>query len=579
MFHHSRRQSLRLPSAKPTLEALESRIVPYVNSGNVWPHPQLITISFVPDGTVLAQGNGGYITSNLFSTFNAKFQNNTAGWENVILKAAQTWAASANVNFTVVPDDGSSSGSGLDQQGASNFGDIRIGGYNFGYDWLAGTFYPPPVNNYSVAGDVDFNTAYSFNIGSTYDLFTVAAHEIGHSLGLGESSSTTAVMFTPYNGAHRALGTDDVNGIHAIYGARPADGSNNSFATATNITSTIDPVLLTSVVNNLNISSTSAADYFSFTAPDNSSSNMTVTVQSTGLSLFTPSVTVYAADQQTVLGSNIFQLASGAVEDGATLSVNVSGVTPGTTYYVEVQGADSSVFSTGAYALTLNLGTGANPSVPLPNTQTLNGSPEKAGGGQADVGDPATPSGAVTAADANVVRSLINRQSLTAATAPTPVTQGTGSALALPVSASVPGAAAVPVERGLAGSAGEAVEVAGAPAASSPQGTDSSPQGTDAPRDATPVAPPQVVPGDDSEAVNGPEVPEAWLAIGFETPDALSASAPVVAEATASDWTPSGALAAASVLFAGTWLRYHGAHKNEEDRRHALPVRDKQDVS
>ena len=49
--------------------------------------------------------------------------------------------------------------------------------------------------------------------------------------------------------------------------------------------------------------------------------------------------------------------------DGATLSVSVSGVQAGMTYYVAVQGADSSVFSTGAYALTLNLGTGANPTV------------------------------------------------------------------------------------------------------------------------------------------------------------------------------------------------------------------------
>ena len=50
------------------------------------------------------------------------------------------------------------------------------------------TYQPPPANNFSVAGDMTFNTGQSFNVGSTYDLFTVAMHEFGHALGLNESS-------------------------------------------------------------------------------------------------------------------------------------------------------------------------------------------------------------------------------------------------------------------------------------------------------------------------------------------------------------------------------------------------------
>jgi len=60
-----RRPSLGL-RARLNLEALETRLVPYSVSGGAWPHPQLVTISFVPDGT-----DQGGIPSNLFAKFNA----------------------------------------------------------------------------------------------------------------------------------------------------------------------------------------------------------------------------------------------------------------------------------------------------------------------------------------------------------------------------------------------------------------------------------------------------------------------------------------------------------------------------
>jgi hypothetical protein len=396
----TRRRAARRPSqptARPLVEALESRLAPYAATGNAWPHPQLITLSFVPDGPVMALGNGGQISSNLFATFdNIPGVTSPTQWQNVILKAAQSWAAQTNVNFAVVPDDGSPAGSGSYQQGAPNFGDIRIGGYNFGSgcNWLASTFYPPSVNNYSVAGDVAFNTSYGFNIGSTYDLFTVAAHEIGHALGLACCNTSTAVMYTTYTGAFAALGSDDIAGVRSIYSAgnpRSPDAydatatGDSSFSTAANISSAINPSSLTAMLNNLDINSTvgsqdtvTSADveYFRFTAPSNSASKMTVSVQSAGLSLLSPMVSVYAANQMTVLGC-----ASGRGQYGTTLTLSGIPVTPGSTYYVKVQGADASVFSTGAYALTLNLGTDANPVVPRPNTQTANGNPESAGGG------------------------------------------------------------------------------------------------------------------------------------------------------------------------------------------------------
>src|SRR5262249_60210485 len=98
---------------------------------------------------------------------------------------------------------------------------------------------------------------------------------------------------------------------------------------------------------------------------------LSVQLQSHGLSLLSPKLYV-PNPAQTVLAS-----ASGAGQYGTTLSLTVNGITAGSTYYVEATGADTSAFSTGAYGLTLNFGTGPSPTVPLPDTQLLNGNPLK----------------------------------------------------------------------------------------------------------------------------------------------------------------------------------------------------------
>jgi hypothetical protein len=368
-------------SVRLQLEALESRTVPYAVSGGAWPSPQLVTISFVPDGT-----DEGGPTSNLFATFNARFGSATT-WENVILKAAQTWASYTNLNFAVVSDNGTPSGGGNYQQGDPGMGDIRISGYNFGQSTaLAGAYQPPPVNNFSLAGDIDFNTAQPFNInGEDYDLYTVALHEFGHALGLMHSTDINAVMYPYYGGLVTDLGVDDAAGIQSIYSggngrspdAYDAAASNDTMATASDITSKINATSLTAVLTGLDVTTTADVDYYKFTAPANASTSMAVTVQSSGLSLLAPSLNIYNASG-TLLGS-----ATGSGEFGAKLTKSVS-ITPGQTYYVRVAGANTTVFGTGAYALTLNLGTGPNPTVPLPNTMLLNGNPIQAGGGTPD---------------------------------------------------------------------------------------------------------------------------------------------------------------------------------------------------
>jgi hypothetical protein len=374
-----------LRKVRPSLEQLESRFVPYSVSGSSWVHPELVTISFVPDGTVLTYDSQGQpITSTLLADFDARWARST--WQNAILKGAQVWARQTNVNFAVVPDNGAPIGYTASlQQGDPNFGDIRIGGAQYtdqtGLTFLAQAYMPQPLNNYSLAGDIQFNTDSAFNIGATYDLFTVAAHEFGHALGLNHGPTGT-VMATTYPGLKTDLSADDTNGIRAIYSLglpRSPDlldiVPNNSFLTSTPVV--VDPISQTALVTDLDITTITDSDYFKVIIPAGTGGTLKVKVQSAGLSQLAPKLYVYnsAFVQQ--------GFANGVGQYGTTLTVNVSGVAPLQLYYIRVVGADMSSFGTGKYGLVVNTGTNPDPTVPLPNTATANGDPIHTGGGQA----------------------------------------------------------------------------------------------------------------------------------------------------------------------------------------------------
>ena len=85
-------------------------------------------------------------------------------------------------------------------------------------DVLAHASYPNPYNEKQVFLHFDDAERWVNSETQNVDLLTVAAHEIGHNLGLDHSNDPNALMFPSYSGPHRFLGNDDIAGVQSLYG-------------------------------------------------------------------------------------------------------------------------------------------------------------------------------------------------------------------------------------------------------------------------------------------------------------------------------------------------------------------------
>jgi hypothetical protein len=344
-------------SAHPILEALEQRLLLYSDLGDQWTYDSRITYSFMPDGTSV-----GGVSSVLFQTLNANYA--TATWEGQIEEAASLWQTVSNANLALVSDGGEADGVNGDQQDDPRFGDIRIGMVPLGTGVLAETFLPPPANGGTAAGDILFNSTVNWQIGTSYDLMTVAAHEFGHALGLGESTVSTAVMYGTYNGVKEALTSDDISGIQSIYGTRTYDQfndagtHNSSLFTAANINSYITSDQI--AIPDLDITTGGQAEWFFVNVPSTTTGTMKVTVQSSNLSSLAPLLQVYNSS-----GSLLGQT-SAPNTFGATISLSFS-VSSGQGYYIKATDAGGAA-PAGNYGLLVNFGSSTQSPIPPPNT-------------------------------------------------------------------------------------------------------------------------------------------------------------------------------------------------------------------
>ena len=167
-----------------------------------------VTYSFVPAGLDVAGPDPSIALSDFMP----------GGYKAEIVAAFDAWASVSGLTFSEVDDPGV----GWLEQGAYAT-DIRISGRAYSSTGTLASAFGPPRSGGPAAGDVQFNSRVNWKTGFDgrgYDIFQVAAHEIGHAIGLAHVSrrDEIALMNPIYTESFRGLQADDIAGVQAIYG-------------------------------------------------------------------------------------------------------------------------------------------------------------------------------------------------------------------------------------------------------------------------------------------------------------------------------------------------------------------------
>jgi hypothetical protein len=336
------RKSIRL-----RLISLERRDLP-AQFGVPWTDHH-VSMSFAPDGTSV-DGVG----SNLYQFFGGT----GSVWKDEVLRAAQTWAANADLAVSVVADDGLAAGTPGIQQHDPRFGDIRVFGRPLASDVLAMTVPPGPAGG-TRAGDIIINTAQPISIGGgdgKFDLYSCMLQETGHAFGLSNDANIDSPMYEWYQGVRTGIVALDVTHITALYGLRLEDvydatADNGAFADATCVSAaTVLPAGADSQARvNADLTSDSDADYYWFTVPQNANGTISIQLQTSGESLLQGRLAIFTANHSMVWESSADSPLAG------DLTAVIANIQPGQTYYARVDRAlGTNPFGQGQYQLHID---------------------------------------------------------------------------------------------------------------------------------------------------------------------------------------------------------------------------------
>ncbi|GAA4455049.1 matrixin family metalloprotease [Novipirellula rosea] len=124
--------------------------------------------------------------------------------------ALDAWSSVVDVTFTKV-----------NQTGLSDSIDISFANIDGGGGTLAQAYFPDDVNPARIAGDIQFDTSEIWEVGNSlgnqaFDLVWVAAHEIGHSLGLDHLADLGSVLQPSVSPNQQFTGLDSSDVAEAL---------------------------------------------------------------------------------------------------------------------------------------------------------------------------------------------------------------------------------------------------------------------------------------------------------------------------------------------------------------------------
>ena len=344
------------------LERLETRDTPAA-FGIPWSDAQNITLSFAPDSTQISGAS-----STLFAHMQADGLS-TSAWEGQVLRAVQSWTSRGNLNIGVVSDSGADLSTAGLAQGDPRFGDIRIGMRALDPSVLALTTPPAGVADTS-GGDIILNSNLHFSVGAkagSYDLYSVVAHELGHSLGLTDNTTASSVMCESFQGIRTGISALDVTSLDALYGARKADAfdtghRNTTLATASALSFSSAGVLYVRG----DITTSSDVDYYKFTTPAKKAmqGSAAFDLTSTGISLLAADVSLLDS------GGHVLATYSSGGSPGTLLTFSQT-LSSSTTYYLTVKPTAGSAFNVGAYEASIVLTPATGTAAADPITQVI----------------------------------------------------------------------------------------------------------------------------------------------------------------------------------------------------------------
>lgn len=326
--------------------------------GNVWPDERDLTVSFPADGVQV-----GDAANDLNETLDAVASRQQ--WQELALRAYQTWAVNADINIGLRNDFNTDFGvPGLTTQDP-RFGEFRIGAFpqtgaiasSVPFQAVAGTY----------SGDLLLNSNQQWSMHDwadgegpdpatidedDRDVFTLLLHEAGNTLGLSDTTTDWTVMFGHYAGPKGVLTPEDIESIQAIYGARTdpyelVDNGQMQVASLVAIPPGID--LNANVIRTRgSLLNGDDVDYFKI-VPASGYDAATVRIRASGVSLLQSRLEVVDALGQVIQQAD----AQSMFENDA--AVNLSGLSGHAEVYIKVSPLDpADVYAVGDYLLEVD---------------------------------------------------------------------------------------------------------------------------------------------------------------------------------------------------------------------------------